>query len=828
LLGRPGEGRTSKSQATPREGRAQARKSGAECIRQARRPAKFASLRDAPYRQANLQAPAREGAEDKKMKPTICRFTFLSLFLLASSFYSQAQSDSQNAHLTGQVTDVSGYGVAQVRVVVRPQGRDSSQTYETASTPDGTYDLPLPPGSYRVHFEHPAFVPRDLTLQLALAESRKLDVRLEIAQLSENVIVTAQPEPALAQETSASVTVITREEIDDRQAVPLADVLLYTPGVAIDRTGPEGGLAGVFLNGGNSYQTKVLVDGTAVNLPGGTFDFSNFTLDNIDKVEVVRGAESALYGTDAVSGVIQVFTHRGETRVPAVDLFAEGGSFSTARGGAQLSGLLGSFDYSGAASYFTSQGQGPNDSFRNRTVSGNFGYAFSENNQLRLALRNNTSEAGIPGQTLITPPSLHQINDLHDFSANARWEFTSGAHWHHQLSGAESYHHVFTANPVQSFFATDPFAGCPQTNSAAVPTAEFCDFTSPGAKSEYNRASIKAQTSYILRKFSATAGYQYEIENADISFLGIGHLRRNNQGGYLDFRYLPLSRLSLDFGARAEANGSFGTRVVPRAGASLALRYGSGFWGDTRYRFFYGQGIVEPRFDQTAGSSPCFPGDPTLKPEASKTWNTGIEQKLARDRVKISADYFSSRFYDIISFTSCSPFSPCSVPQPAGCPAFWGNFFNTDLARARGTNVAAEARLVRWLTLMGNYSYDDSRVLISPNAFDPAEIAGNHLIRRPPNSGSLTLNSSFRHFNFTIAGYFSGARTDSDFLFLGLTRNPGYARFDAAGSYNFGRGISLYARATNLFDKQYQDAIGYPALGRDVRVGMNYRFSGRD
>jgi vitamin B12 transporter len=762
------------------------------------------------------------------MKPTIRRCALLAFFVFALSFSLQARSDSPNARVTGTLLDSSGAGVPGVRVTAQLEGVANAPVLAATSTSDGAYSLTLPPGRYHLQFTHESFVPRDFTFDFSAGQSRKLDLRLELQRLSSSVVVTAQAEPALEQETSASVTVITRDEIEKRQAVPLTDVLLYTPGVAVDRTGPEGGLAGIFLNGGNSYQTKVLIDGTAVNLPGGAFDFSNLTLDNIDKVEVVRGAESALYGTDAASGVVQVFTHRGETRVPALSVFTEGGSFSTAHGGAQLSGLLGSLDYSGAASYFTSDGQGPNDSFRNRTVSGNFGYAFSETNQVRFALRNNTSEAGIPGQTLLTPPSLHQINDLHDFSANARWDFLTGEHWHHQVSGQESYHHVFTANPIQSFFATDPFAGCPQTNPAAVPTAEFCDFTSPGAKSEYNRASINAQSSYILRKFSATAGYQYEAENADISFLGIGHLRRNNQGGYLDFRYLPVSRLSLDFGGRAEANGSFGTRVVPRVGASLGLRYSNGFWGDTRYRFFYGQGIVEPRFDETAGSSPCFPGNPTLKPEASKTWNTGIEQKLASDRVKISADYFSSRFYDIISFTSCSPFSPCTIPQPAGCPAFWGNFFNTDLARARGTNVAVEARLVHWLMLAGNYSYDDTRVLVSPNAFDPAEIPGNHLIRRPPHSGSLTVISSFRQFNFTIAGYFSGVRTDSDFLFLGLTRNPGYARFDIASTYNLGRGISLYARATNVFDKQYQDAIGFPALGRDVRVGMNYRFGGKN
>ena len=464
------------------------------------------------------------------MKPTIRRFVFLAFLSLAVNFSMKAQSDSPAAHLSGTLLDSSGAGIPGVRITAHLENAPDATPLTATSANDGSYSLTFPAGRYRIQFSRESFTPRDVILEFSAGQSRRFDLHLELERVSSSVVVTSEAEPALAQETSASVTVITRDEIDNRQAVPLTDVLLYVPGIAVDRTGPEGGLAGVFLNGGNSYQTKVLVDGTAVNLPGGTFDFSNFTLDNIDKVEVVRGAESALYGTDAASGVIQVFTHRGETRVPAFNVFAEGGSFSTARGGTQVSGLLGSFDYSGAASYFTTEGQGPNDSFRNRAISGNFGYAFSETNQFRFALRNNTSEAGIPGQTLLTPPSLHQINDLHDFSANARWDFTSGTHWHHQVSGAESYHHVFTANPIQSFFATDPFAGCPQTNPAAVPTAEFCDFTSPGAKSEYNRASINSQTSFILRKFSATAGYQYEVENADISFLGVGHLRRNNQG----------------------------------------------------------------------------------------------------------------------------------------------------------------------------------------------------------------------------------------------------------------------------------------------------------
>jgi vitamin B12 transporter len=143
-------------------------------------------------------------------------------------------------------------------------------------------------------------------------------------------------------------------------------------------------------------------------------------------------------------------------------------------------------------------------------------------------------------------------------------------------------------------------------------------------------------------------------------------------------------------------------------------------------------------------------------------------------------------------------------------------------------NFAGEATMFRWLRLSGNYTYDDSRVVESPNAYDPALIAGNHLVRRPVNSGSLTATAVFHRVSFLVSGYFSGVRTDSDFLGLGRTRNPGYARFDMTADYELARGFSLYARATNLFDKQYQDALGYPALGRDVRVGMKYRFGGRN
>jgi vitamin B12 transporter len=761
------------------------------------------------------------------MKIRLLLFLALPAVLLSISFSVQAQNNSSDAHLFGTLLDSSGAGVPNVHVTAQLEGGKNAQLWKAISSTDGAYSLSVPPGRYHVSFERSPFVARDFTVDLSANQQRQLDLHLELEPLNSNVIVTAEAEPTLIDQTTAPVSVITRQEINERQLVGLADALLFAPGIAIGRTGPEGGTASVFLNGGNSNFTKVLVDGAPINPPGAAVDFSSLTLDNIDKVEIVRGAESAIYGTDAVSGVIQLFTHRGETRVPEFSIYGEGGTFGSGRGGVQLSGVLGAFDYSVAGSYFEADGQGPNDGFLNRTLSGNFGYALSDTNQLRLTLRNNDSDAGIPGQTVFEPPSLHQRYTQHLFSSSARWDFATGKHWRHQISGAESYTWQHNDNPLQSFFATDPNAFCPQTNPAAVPTAEFCDFTGE-SRFQYNRANVTAQTSYLISNFGVTAGYEYEVENAFLTSINVPHARRNNQAGFLDFRYRPHPRASLNFGGRAEANANFGTRVVPRAGASLVLLYGKGVRGDTIFRIFYGQGIKEPRFDQIYGDNFGDFGNPSLKPEASKTWTAGVEQRLLDDHVRLTAEYFSSRFYDIITFAFCSSTNNfCNLTSPV-VPSGFGYFFNTDIARARGLNLTGQTRFTRWLNLAGNYTYDDSLVIKASNPFDPTELPGNRLLRRPPNSGSLTLNAAFRRLNVTLGGYFTGVRTDSDFLGLGLKSNPGYARFDLSGSYRVSHGVTFYARATNLFDKQYQDALGYPALGRDMRAGVLYTFNGHN
>jgi len=748
----------------------------------------------------------------------------LGSFLIFATLNIAAQS---TATLGGNVTDATGGAIRGAVVTVEPIGSGATSVQVTTGA-DGRFELRLEPREFRLRITHPSFTRNDQTLTLAAGESRELHVRLELEKLSASVIVTAYAEPVDVATAASPITVVTREQMEKRQTVWLANALASTAGVHVARLGRDGGLGSAFLDGGNSNFTKVLVDGATLNEPGGSVDFSNFTLDNVEKIEVVHGAASALFGSDAMSGVIQVFTRRGETRVPRLELFVEGGSFGTARGTALLSGAIGRFDYSAAAGQFQTLGDGVNDNFRNTILSGNFGWRFADTNRLRLNLRNHNSHAGTPGQTLLQPPNLDQENRLEDFTASLGWEFQTGTSWHHRLSGTETYIRQVFSNPLADFYLDpDPFGICAfaPRSARAVATAQFCDFPFV-VQNRFNRAGFGAQTSYVSRRGGLTAGYQYEVENGSLSSLCTVHARRNNQAGYVEGRTQLGQRLTMNAGFRVEDNASFGTHVVPRFGAAYAVRFGSGFWGPTRLRFAFGRGIKEPRLDQSFGADPCFPGNASLRPERSRTIHAGLEQRLAGDRVKLLASYFDNRFHDIVSFTFCFPGGPCPVAPPPGCPFGFGTFFNTDLARARGTNLELEARPANWLSIAGSYSYVDSRVLRAPNAFDPSLVAGNRLFRRPVHSGNLILNAAFRRMNWNVAAYFVGRRTDSDFLGLGLMDNPGYARVDVAGGYALGRGVQLFGRIENLFEKKYQQALGYPSLGRAVRAGMRFTVGG--
>lgn len=717
---------------------------------------------------------------------------FLAWLSCVSTFPLVSLAQLQNAHLSGTLSDPSGSSVGGARITAQPEDELTAKVLITESAADGSYALDVVPGRYHIVVTKASFLVREADFTLQPGETLTLNFRLELAPMSSSVLVTGQASPINEEQSPAPSSIITSEEIAQRQAVMLADLLSTQPGIAIARTGPIGGLTTLFLDGGNSNYTKVFIDGTPANEPGGNFNFSSLSLDNVDKVEVVHGAESALYGSDAMSGVIQLFSHRGATRVPAFELYSDGGNLASARGGGQISGLLGRFDYSGAGSYLTTDGQGPNDEYINRTLAGNFGYSFSDTDQLRMTVRSNSSWAAIPGPTLLEPPTIGDYDALQDLTANLAWLFDTGNHWQHRLAGMES----------------------------RIVDSNFIPGYGPPYIDQYNRAGFDEQSSYSFVKGLLALGYEYEVENGYPSgIVGGTHARRNNQAGFADGRWFPISRVTLSAGFRVVSNTTFGIRTAPRAGIVYAARNANGLWGDTRLRFAYGEGIKEPALEQSFGSDPCYPGNPNLKPEESQTINATVDQFLLSDRARVSLTFFANRFTDIISF----------APNPQPNPNYCGTYFNTNLARARGLNLSTELRLKRWISINGYYTYDATRVLKTDNPpSDPSYAPGEPLLRRPLNSGSIILNVYYARVNWNFIGYFSGVRTDINFFTLAPVNNPGYARFDMAASYRLTGGLSLTARVINLFNKRYQDAYGYPALGQTYYLGMRYTFAGRN
>lgn len=710
------------------------------------------------------------------------RLALLAVYILTCVPSSLAQTQGT---LSGRLADPSGAAIAGARVTALPIGAEGSFMAKTGA--DGRYRLTLPAGRYRVRIRDAAFASIEREVQLSGGQTFIWSPRLALRPLASTVTVTADARPLPVEDATGPVDIVTAAQIRQREGVALAPLLASLPGISLSQLGPMGGITSLFLDGGNSNFTKVLVDGTPVNEPGGKIDLSNYMLDDVEKIEVVHGATSALFGSDAMTGVVQIFTRRGTTRRPLVHFSADGGKYSTWHSGADVSGLLGRFDYSAAAAFWNTDGQGVNDRFRDHTLSGNVGWKFSSKDGMRLAVRSSASDAGVAGQTLFLPPDPNQHDALKNISANFTWDAQIGDHWHHHLGIRESYlGETYADLPIYS------------------------------TRNEYNRAGFEEQSSYLFGEGALTAGYDYEIENG---YYGGVHQRRNNQAGYLEAQVEPLRRLTLLAGGRAEANQSFGTRVVPRLGASYAVRIGSGFWGPTRAYASYGLGIKEPTFSQSFFPDPCFPGNPNLRPERSRTIDAGIDQTLAEDHARISVNAFDNLFYDIISFGP-GPFS-------AACPYGSGTYFNTDRARAYGASGRLEVQPRPWLTLLANYTYDNTRVLRAPNAYDPSLAPGNRLFFRPLNSANFLANFTARRTDWSVETEYVGRRADSDFLGLGLTSVPSYFLVSLGTSYRIGAGVSTYARIGNVLDRSYQIALGYPALRASYRVGLRYTWGGR-
>jgi vitamin B12 transporter len=713
------------------------------------------------------------------------------------------------AEIKIKVVDPQSAVVAGAQVLVTPQGSTTPAAVATTSAEGLVEFRGVASGRYHVQVLAPGFAEETEDLTPA---TEIVTVELRLAAAAETVVVTATRTPVPTEAAGADVETLNGAQLETMQPIAADDALRFLPGAVVDTQGQRGGLSSLFVRGGDSRYNKIIVDGVTVNEPGGRFDFGTLPLAEADRLEFVRGAQSALYGSDAMTSVVQVWTRTGNTTVPELRLGADGGNLGTANGYLAFAGARGLFDYNVFGEQFNTSGQGPNDDYSNSLQGANFGIAISDRVSLRIRGRHSNSRTGVQGEwnfngNPLMQPDLDQFARLNDSLGSVDLNVTGPSRWQHRFTGFEYHQQRTNVDNV-----VDPGRISPSFGNIDLPFHSIADL---------NRAGFEYQGQYVERSWAQTTiGYRFEDENGfvgDLTSPPIDHGLRLNHELYGQ-QQLTLGRLSVVAGARFVHNGSFGNKGVPRVALTLQALRGSQVFSGTRLRFSYATGIKEPLLEESFASGPFTVPNPNLKPETNRAFEAGIQQGLFGGRYALTATYYNNLFRDQIEFAS----SPTT---------FIGQYVNVNQALAHGAEVEFQGKIVSRLSLNTAYTYTSTQILQAPlctpaNFCDPLEATGQPFIRRPRHSATALLTYLGKRWGGNLSGSFVGRRPDSDFFGFGITHAAGYVRVDMGGWYALSSRITAYVNIQNAFDKHYEEVVGYPALGTNFRAGMRFRIGG--
>ena len=629
---------------------------------------------------------------------------------------------------------------------------------------------------------------------LVVPQSEEITVGLEVVSAVETVTVTAAGVPVPAEDSGAQVSALNASQLDGMQSIAAADALRFLPGAVVNTSGQRGGLSSLFVRGGNSGYNKVIVDGVPLNEPGGFFNLGPVSLVGTERVELVRGAQSTLYGAEAMTSVLQVFTSEGNTRVPELRFGADGGTFGTARGYGSLAGANGPFDYHIFADETNTNGQGLNSGYSNSTEGANVGIALSKLARLRVRTRHSNSFSGVTGEYNFSgqplfPADGDQRARQNTFLASADLTLEGSSRWRHDFRGYE-----YRQKRLNVDDAPDPARGILDSSTFHV-------------LANINRAGFAYQGEYWAATWARTTfGYDFEDENGFVGYLDfppLTHGLRLNHAVYGQ-EILTIGRLSLVGGGRFAHNETFGNKFVPRTAASYLVRRGNELFSATRVRFAYATGIKAPALDESFGF-----GNPNLKAEENRSLEAGLQQEFAGGKYTLVATAFDNRFKNQIGYDLVR-----------------NQFFNINGAFSRGAELELHMRLRPRLTLDSAYTNLSTKITQQPTPLDPVYQVGKPLLRRPKHSGSLLLNYTGSKWGGNLGGSFVGRRPDSDFFGLGFSHAAGYARVDVGGWYQVHRRITAYVNIENALNKHYEEVVGYPALGANFRAGLRFRIGG--
>ncbi|MBI4546264.1 MAG: TonB-dependent receptor [Gemmatimonadetes bacterium] len=638
--------------------------------------------------------------------------------------------------------------------------------------------------------------------------------RADTFQLEE-LVVTATRLPTPRAAAAAFVTVITGEELRALGIQYVVEALRRVTGAALVQTGAVGATTSLFLRGGESDYVQVLIDGVPANAPGGAFDFAHLTTDNIERIEVVRGPASVLYGSDAVTGVVQLFTRRGrgrpqgtlEVRRGLADRVGAGvdprsaGTTSLAWR-AELSGGAEHMGYSAALAHYANDGAYAfNNEYRNTTLSTRVHARPDERGGADLALRYVESEFHFPtdGSGQVVDRNQFQLQNALSLSLDAG-RFLSDRLEARLLLAAREVEDSYDNQPDDAADARGSFHGTGDLARRSADARLNFHWTpgtvlTAGAELERQRGRSSSESRAPWGESSVSA----DIERLNRGFYA--QLLSGWRGAFLNL------------GARLEANEVFGSLATYRAGAAFRRA------GGTRLHAAAATGFKEPTFFESFGSGYGDRGNPGLRPERSRSWEVGVEQPLLRGRVSLAAVYFQQRFRDLIQYT----FQPPRPDDP--------NYFNVASAAASGIELEAHVTGPHGFSGALGYAFLDTET--QDPGFDTGSNAyyarGRRLLRRPAHTLTLGLGyHSPAHGRLNLTAQYVGDRDDLEFrpdFTVERVELPAYLRLDVAGDYRIlrarGRAPELTAtlQLENLLDESYQEARGFPARGRTLYLG---------
>lgn len=700
------------------------------------------------------------------------------------------------AEIKIRVVDPRSVAVSGAQVVLLNQDAVIS-TQTTAS--DGAVVFESDRSASRVRVLAPGFTPAEA--DLANTQNQAISVQLKVAPVAETVVVTATRTLVPTEATGADISSLTAAQIELMQPVSLAETLRFLPGAVINTAGQRGGISSLFVRGGDSRYNKVIIDGVPVDEPGGTFDFGVVPMDQTERLEFVRGAQSTLYGSDAMSSVVQMWSSEGRTRTPELKFGADGGNYDTAHGYLSLAGAYDRIDYNFFGDQFNTEGQGINDDYSNSLQGGNIGIALNNQVGLRVRVRHSNAYTGVQGEWKfngqpLEPPDDNQSQTQNNLLGSADLTISGPSGWQHRLTGFDYHHQRNNVNGLN----TDRVFDSPFISAADV-----------------NHAGFDYQGSYAERSWAqSTVGYQFEDEN---SFTGdptappLTHGLRLNHAVYGQ-QQLTLGRLSVVAGARFVYNPSFGNKGVPRVAVGYQALKGGAIFSGTRFRFSYATGIKESRFEEAFASGPFIVPNPNLKAEENRAFEAGFQQGFLGGKFSLTGTYYNNLFRNQIDFAILD------------FTTFLGQYVNVNKSIAHGAEVELKGQLTSRLSLDAGYNYASTQILDQPFAFDALHAPGSPLLRRPKHSGSLLFNYVGNRWGANLGGSFVGRRADSDFLIFNIDHAAGYARVDLGGWYSFTSRVTAYVNLENALNHYYEEVVGYPALGANVRFGMRFRVGG--